>query len=112
VDWDQKASATIHTKNSKGPKIPPKGPFLTFCMGDCEGPCDQCHIATMTSPPLLQRQFCWINANRRDDLMYHKPKQAQFIKKNAYRVKARVPVFPLSFSSWKYIVLWRHAMVV
>jgi hypothetical protein len=45
ADWDQKASATIHTKNSKGP-------FLTFRMGDCEGPCDQCRIASMASPPL------------------------------------------------------------
>jgi hypothetical protein len=27
ADWDQKAPATFHTKN-------PKGPFLTFCIGD------------------------------------------------------------------------------
>jgi hypothetical protein len=35
VDWDQKASATFHTKKSKRPpKFPQKAPFLTFCMGD------------------------------------------------------------------------------
>jgi hypothetical protein len=41
--------ATIHTKKFI---IPPKGLYFTFCMGDCEGPCDQCRIATMASPPL------------------------------------------------------------
>jgi hypothetical protein len=30
VDWDEKALATFHTKKFKRP---PKGPFLTFCLG-------------------------------------------------------------------------------
>jgi hypothetical protein len=41
---DQKASATIHTKKFKRP-----------CMGDCKGPCGQCCIASMASPPLRTR---------------------------------------------------------
>jgi hypothetical protein len=39
---------------SKGPpKFLQEAPFLTFYMGDCKGLCDQCHIATMASPPLV-----------------------------------------------------------
>jgi hypothetical protein len=35
VDWDQKASATFHTKKSKRPPILLQmGPFLTFCIRD------------------------------------------------------------------------------
>jgi hypothetical protein len=42
---------------SKGPCYVPhnkvqKTPFLTFCMGDCKGPCNQRRIATMASSPL------------------------------------------------------------
>jgi hypothetical protein len=42
-----------HTKKFKRPpKFFQNAPFLTFCMGDCKGPCDECRIATMASPPL------------------------------------------------------------
>jgi hypothetical protein len=46
VDWDQKASATFHTKIfQKVPKIPLKGPFLTYCVRDCKGLGDIYRIA-------------------------------------------------------------------
>jgi hypothetical protein len=54
ADWDQKAPATIQNKFKKPPKMSPKGPFLTFCMGDCKGLCDQCWIASMASLPLVK----------------------------------------------------------
>jgi hypothetical protein len=53
ADWDQKDSATIYTKKFKRPpKFLQKASFLTFCMGNCKRPCDQCRIATIASPPL------------------------------------------------------------
>jgi hypothetical protein len=52
-DWDQKGSATIHTKSSKGPQKTPKRPlFWHFVWEIVKSPCDQCCIASMTSPPL------------------------------------------------------------
>jgi hypothetical protein len=41
-----------YKKIRKTPKIRPKGPFLTFCIGDWKGHCDQCLIAYMASPLL------------------------------------------------------------
>jgi hypothetical protein len=42
ADWDQKASATIDIKKIKRPlKCLQKARFLTFCMEECKGPCDQ-----------------------------------------------------------------------
>jgi hypothetical protein len=64
VDWDQKASATIHTKNFiRPPKFLQKTPFLKFCMGNCKSPCDQCRIATMACPPLATLYFEKLSAN-------------------------------------------------
>jgi hypothetical protein len=54
-DWDQKASSTIHKKNSKGTlKCLQKAPFLTFCIGDSKSPYVQCRIAFMATPPLSE----------------------------------------------------------
>jgi hypothetical protein len=50
VDWDQKTLVKFNTKN-------PKGPFLTFCIGDCKGFCDQRHITTMSKPSLIIHWF-------------------------------------------------------
>jgi hypothetical protein len=33
VNWNQKASATFHTKNPKAPEIPSKDPFLSILYG-------------------------------------------------------------------------------
>jgi hypothetical protein len=65
VDWDQKASATIHTKKKlKGLKMSPKAPFSTFCMGDCKGPCDQCRIASMAGEFLVENCYTTVYMNQ------------------------------------------------
>jgi hypothetical protein len=45
-----------YKKTQKAPKIPPKGPFLTFCMGDCKSPCDQRKIERK-----VDRMERWLN---------------------------------------------------
>jgi hypothetical protein len=47
-DHPYKRIQNVPLKSSKSPL------FLTFCMGCCKGPCDQCRIAAMASPPLLE----------------------------------------------------------
>jgi hypothetical protein len=54
--WSKGLCDHLYKKNQKTP-------LLTFCMGDCKGPCDQCHIATMASPPLPCRVLILINSN-------------------------------------------------
>jgi hypothetical protein len=52
-----------YKKIQKARKIPPKGPFLTFCMGDCEGLRNQCRIATIFLFAEFKRNFLGIAIN-------------------------------------------------
>jgi hypothetical protein len=53
----------LYKKIKRLPNFLQKAPFLTFCMRDFKGPCDQCRIATLASPPLPCRVLILINSN-------------------------------------------------